>query len=298
MKLLATCLCLLPLSAFALEKPEVLSLVSAAANAESNAYVEARGKITDPGTNALPALATLAVATNLTWREHLAARICYERIVRQSDLDELRAKDLRKLPGYESWWEKGMIGPGGRLTKLVVPEFEKTALWYYYIETIWKSTRELAVSPPYNVNNYWPRWCRKALADQPEQFYLTGVVIERLESNPQMVEPATDFYKELRDGKETNAVPVLVQRYDAFFNREATGMELYPGARNETYLNMFLPLLAFADARHVELFAKYIDEHPALASLKEKLDDVKARSAPPAKPEPPFRLGLKVVELK
>ena len=136
------------------------------------------------------------------------------------------------------------------------------------------------------------------MADQPEQFYLTGAMIERLESNPQMVEPATDFYKELRDSKETNAVPVLVQRVDAFYRKERIGMEMHPGENDEIRSAMLEELALFADSRHADLLAKYIDEHPALASLKDKLADVKARSAPPAKPEPPFRLGLKVVELK
>ena len=53
----------------------------------------------------------------------------------------------------------------------------------------------------------------------------------------------------------------------------------------------------FADSHNADLLEKFVAEHPALAELKPKLAEVRARPAPAAKVEPPFRLGTNVVAL-
>lgn len=182
------------------------------------------------------------------------------------------------------------------MAPVTIPEFEAQGLWYYYIELTWKNTREGSTEKLKNINTCWAAWCRSALSNQPEEAYLIKAMNERLEKDPNLSErDAKTLYKELVDSKKGDAVPMIVQRYDAYNGREASGLELYSEAKMESYIWLFKPILSFADSRHADLLEKYINEHPALASLKDKLAEVRMRPAPPPKPEPPFRLGTNTV---
>lgn len=131
-----------------------------------------------------------------------------------------------------------------------------------------------------------------SLRAQPERYYLVKVLAERLDSDTSLSQPLdVDYYRYLLLNKETNAVPVLVKRYDAYNKHEMTGPEVFPGAYDITYRGMFEPILSFADSRYADLIEKFIGEKPALAPLKDKLAEVRNRPAPPPTIEPPFRLN-------
>ena len=90
--------------------------------------------------------------------------------------------------------------------------------------------------------------------------------------------------------KDADAIPVLVDRFEVFFQAVCPTVEIYPGRKNELFQLYFADLLSFADSRHIALLEKYISEHPVLEPLRPKLEEVKKRPAPEPVPEPPFRV--------
>jgi hypothetical protein len=293
-------------------------MLTAAVTAQSNAYIEARATITNLGTNALPMLGQAACDATLSWQQRLVARICYERIARGAEIGILCHYDWRVYPPYSAprgklIFHTNQVGtivssevqpPGGRFTSIlgpqtdmgqyVVPKFRAAGLWYYYVELTWKQTGENGMLAPRDprFEQVWPYWSRIALADHPEEEYLRLAMEERLDRDVNLQEPdALELYKSLLDGKESDAVPILVQRYDAYNKREVTGPELFAGRHAELYRGMFEPILSFADSRHADLLEKFAADHEALADLKPRLADLRAKPAPAAKADPPFRTG-------
>jgi hypothetical protein len=301
MKSIILLLCLVPFTVHGLNRPEIDKLLATAATAKGQPYLDARQAVLDLGTNALPLLAQAAVDAGRTWQQRLVARIFYERITRGADIESLRRYDWRTHPQYDKEWERNILGVGFSLGKVAVPKCAEVGLWYYYIELAWKETAEYAIEPrdsrineTANFSLSWLGWCVIALEGQPEHQYLVQALAERLESDASLSEPLDlDYYRYLLRHQETNAVPVLVERYGAYNKHEdkENGLEVFPGARAITYRGVFKPILSFADSRHADLIAKFIDEKPALAPLKEKLDEVRKRPAPPPLVEPPFRLN-------
>lgn len=291
---------LLPLTAIAIELEQLERMLSTAAEAQGVAYVEARNAIVELGTNAIPLLEPAAVDARLCWEQRLVARICCERITRNQDLQALLVHDWRSYPPYGGVLRPGqkwmsVTGPASEMEPYVLPKCRAAGLWYYYVELTWKRTGEnpvLKPRPDRKFDQTWPEWCRKALTGQPEQRYLSLAMAQRLENDPTLENRENvDFYRELLKAKDADAIPVLIARYDAFNKREVPGPELFAGRHATLYRGMFEPLLSFADTRHVDLLEKFIDDHAALADLKPRLADVRARPAPEAKADPPFRLG-------
>jgi len=284
---------LFPCMAFGVERQEVLTAVVLGAKKTKSEYMEARDKIVSLGTDVLPVLGELAVDSSATWQERLVGRVWYERIARKVEIDALRNLDWRQQEGYDRKWEWSMVGPGPFMTKVVASELERQGLWYYYLERIWKDTEEGSLTRLQNINTFWTGWCNLALKEQPERYYLTKTMIEYLERDMNLDDRrfSVYFYKELRDAKESDAVPILVERYDAFNKREVIGPEMFAGRHAELYCGMFEPILQFADSRHADLLEQFVATRPTLAPLKEKVAEIRNRPAPEPKPEPPFRLN-------
>ena len=295
---LLSILLLVPIAAWSTENRGFTTMLSTAVTNQGPAYLLARNAIVEHGTNALPILGQLAVENDLSWQQRLIARICYERILRGAEIEGLRHCDWRKQPGYDARWESSMAGPGLRMTEIALRHLESKGLFYYYIELTWKPSTERADTQLKDLNTYMPWWCRKVLESHPEQVYLQRAMEERLESDILFAAPdANVLYKELLKNKIADAVPVLVNRYNAFNKREVSGPEIFAGRHAELYRGMFEPILSFADSRHAELLEKFFGEHPALAELKPKMANVRARPAPEPKTDPPFRLGTNVVSV-
>jgi hypothetical protein len=314
-------ICLLPVSGYSLDRPQLDRMLASAVQATGQSYLEARQAVLDLGTNALPLLAQAACDSNLTWQQRLVARICYERMTRSADIEALRRYDWRAHPQYYKWWEEDIVGVKRHLGTIAVPKFVEAGLWYYYLELVWKDTGEYAIKPrDPRINDpkvgvlasSWLGWCmdavqgisndlakfrgyreltRLGIRRQPESYYLTQVLVERLDSDPSLSRPLDiDYYKFLLLNKETNAVPVLVNSYDAYSKLDLTGPEAFPGRHEQLYRGMFEPIMSLADSRYADLIQKFIAEKPALAPFKEKLTAMRALPAPPPAVEPPFRM--------
>ena len=181
----------------------------------------------------------------------------------------------------------------------VIPVCRETGLWYYFVELTWKQTEEGPLNGP-NARFlvFWPRWCRAAVEGQPEEVFLNKAITERLKKDPKLESrDAVELYKLLRDKKCADAVPVLLDRYYVYNEREVPGkLESYPGSRAITYRGMFEPIISFADTRHAGLLEDFIAEHPMLVELNWMLEQVRERPAPAPTADPPFRLGTTVVQ--
>jgi len=282
----------LPVAVFALDRAELDCLLARAAAAQGTNYLAIRADLLAPGTNALPLLAAAAVDAGLDWRQRLVARIGYERIVRGADIERFRRLEWHKEPGFDPAWSRSHAGPGLRMEQLAITRFRQFGLWFYYIEMLWKDTAEITTYRLRDADSYWPAWGFQALFGEPEFHHLKLALVDRVEQDPLLSRKfATYPYGKLIENRFPDAVPVLVRRYEAYNKREVTGQEYFPGRYAELFRGMFAPILDFADERHVELLEAYIAEHPALAELKPKLAEVRARPAPAPVPEPPFRLG-------
>ena len=164
------------------------------------------------------------------------------------------------------------------------------------------------------------------IPQKPECYWLVHAICERLlkaKFDDPPVFADRYLYNYLIEHKVANAVPVLVEKFDEYSKEDTTGAEVYPGRNSEIHQGMFEPILSFADSRHVKLLEKFIADHPKLTEekkvavedmepekedekvvtetraeiLKKKLDEVRKRPAPESKPEPPFRLGDKLVPI-
>lgn len=290
-------LLLCPLACLGLTRSDVDPLLAKAATAQSNAYIEARDAIVALGTNALPLLFDAAADANADWSLRLVARICYERAVRGNEIEALRNRNWREDPDYDSQWDRRMSGPGGGMTDIVVPKFVEAGLWYFYVEATWKCPDEMARMKAPRINQYWARWGRKSLLQQPEVHYLWRALQDQVDRDSSLTSryDAVELFGILLNARIPDAVPVLVQRYEAYNKRKVIGPEMYPGENAKIFAIEFAPIFNIADERHAALLEAYIAEHPALAELKPKLAAVRARPAPPPVPDPPFRLGTNLV---
>ena len=298
------CVCFLSCVCMAVDREQLNVMLTAAATTQGKAYLEARDPIVKLGQDAKPLLVQAATDASLTWQQRLVARICYERMTRAADIEALRRYDWRTHPQYDKQWEMCIVGPGVRLGTIVVPKCTETGLWYYYIEMAWRDTGEYAVWPfdprindTRTLSESWLGWCMSAVQGQPESYYLTQALNERLELDASLSEPiSVNYYWYLLLNKETNAVPILVKRYDAYSKHELQGPEAFPGRHDQLYKGMFGPVLALANTRHADLIEKFIAGKPVLAPLEEKLATVRSRPAPPPSIEPPFRLGQQLAK--
>ncbi len=278
---------LMAAAAVAEDENRLNSLIFAAATNRCAAYLETRTAILTGGSNAIPSLLRCAIEPSLTWQQRLVARICYERLTRSAEIETLRSYEWRADPGYDTNWEKNIVGPGLKLEMIAVPRIREVGLWYYYIELTWKETEETCNSKYTDVRKRWQNWCLKAVSAQPERYWYLLAVEERMSASPFSPWHQGRYETFLRE-KESEAVPILVKYYDAI-------KQIYPSNREDWYRDGFVPILLLADARHMDLLEKFIAEKPALEPLKKRLAEVRVRPAPPPVTEPPFRLGTNMV---
>jgi len=292
-------LIVLPVVAQALEREKLNSMLAAAAGAQSNAYLEARQAILDLGGDVLSALAQAAVDPALTWQQRLVARISYERIARGADIEKLRRYDWRRHPDYHRRWEEDILGASAYLEKIIMPTCKEYGLWYYYLEMKWKLTGELAIDPfDSRINKQWIGWCVHSVWGEPEDYYFRRMLREALEADMMLTNgyKGVGAFRSLLQHKDADAVPILVERYDAYFKQVVNVPEAFPGRHAQLYAGMFGSILSFADSRHAEVLEKFIAERAALGPLKEQVAEIRKRPAPPPRVEPPFRLGQELVK--
>lgn len=288
----------LPFLAPAQEKVELACLLTNAAVLHDTAYLGVRQRILDLGTNALPSLAMAATDTNTDWRTHLVARICYERIVRSNDITVLRNQDWKSFPPYQpgSKEMQSILGPGAFMGSFAADKCVEAGLWYYYLEVIWKGTKEVPeTSMGVKFNAKWPWWCVQALIHAPEKWYRPRVLADYFERTSPGDPSSIDIYKALFAQHDPECVPLLIRRYDEF--KDAVPG---PDVSADSWVPKQFPgkidtILSFSDARHVAQLDKFLGEHSALVAMTNRLSGVRARPGPRPTSDPPFRLGTNLV---
>jgi len=287
----------------AIDKQQIICALSSAATNQAAKYVEARASLLELGTNATHFLSEAATDTKLTWQQRLVARICMEHIVRCKAIQSLREYDwftyYRNIPkpGYNY---ASILGEASEMGPYVVPKFKETGLWYYFLELTWKQTSECAISAqrPNRKSAYaWPTWCREALKGQPEEGYLSRVIIERLQTDTMLQKGGNvELFREMLKSKEADAVPVLVANLEAYVKKTRPA-SLPPNEIEQAVMWETGKIMDFADSRHSDLLKKTINGRPMFIELIPKLTAVRARSAPAQKVEPTFRLGTNEVSV-
>ena len=284
---------ILPVVALAVDQIELNAMLETAATNQGGAYLAARNIVVSSGTNILPQLGRAAVDGKLPWQNRLAARICYERILRQPEIVALTKTNWYAHPKCNPRWEMLHAGPETEMWKVVVPDLRDVGLWYYYLEVQWKHTGETPTYPLRRISDVWPSWCLLAVKEGPERGWYLRVLSEILADANRSPKMFRGLYYSLWNEKQGDAVPLLLQYYDKL-EKIAGGLATDQRSRDEGERNGFAPILTFADSRHAELLEKFMSERPALASLTNQLAAVRARKVA-EEPEPLFRLGTNVV---
>jgi len=155
-------------NAFALEQKDLMPLIENASTNKGRAYLEARDKIVEYGSDVIPILAEIAVDGTLPWQQRLATRIAYERIERIKDIKKIIETDWYAHPKFDKEWNMLLPGPEGRMHDMVESDLKETGLWYYYLEVEWKMTNERAEIRRGNPDR-WESWCIFAVKDNPEE---------------------------------------------------------------------------------------------------------------------------------
>ncbi len=260
-----------------------------AAESDGPAYVAIRDRIAaDTSTNVLYRASSDPA---LDWKDRLVARIALERKLRGADIKALRRYAWRKDPEARRPRESSVAGPAVDDAVMVKRRMNAAGLWYYYAEINWKDTGDQVFSNGPRFEIAWPWFAARASWTEPEKWYMARVLVKRIEGcKNDMNADMVDRYRARVLAKDADAVPVLVDRYEVFFQADGPTVETYPGQEREYFQMGFAELLSFADSRHVALLEKYISEHPVLEPLRSKLEEVKKRPAPEPVPEPPFRV--------
>lgn len=258
-----------------------------AAEADGPAYVAIRDRIVaDTNTNDLYRASS---DPSLDWKDRLVARIALERKLRGADVEALSRYDWRKDPEAPEPMKISAAGLAYSMESTIRERFHIAGLWYYYIEINWKKT---GVSLCKGFSASWPFHATGGVRKEPEWWYMRKILYMQISSYENMNEDRDKIlrYRIRLAQKDADAIPVLVDRFEVFFQAACPTVEIYPGRKNELFQLYFVELLSFADCRHVALLEKYISEHPVLEPLRPKLEEVKKRPAPEPVPEPPFRV--------
>lgn len=288
-------LCFVATVGLGVERTQLDVMLQTAATNSGPAYLVARTALTNACVLHPTMLATAATDTSLTWQQRLAARIAYERLVREPDIAALRVFNWQTHPLYDVKWEMCIVGPYEGIRTIAIPEITRCGLWYYYIELIWKNTQETSDSRIPRLATAWPWWCVEVVKTEPESRFLWLAMIERLDTYSQSLDDTgVRIYRTL-ENNAPNAIPVLICRFDAYQKATVCSLEPFPGANAQNYLGKFTTLISHADSRHISVVQKFIASNSVLAPLYSQLSSMSARNAMVDQPEPPFRLNTNLV---
>jgi len=260
-------------------------LIETAATATGKAYVETRDEILVYGKDYHALLAEIAVDETLPWQQRLVARICYERIERKKDIEQLLETDWYSHPDFNPEWRLLLPGPIGPMTKLVHTDVQKAGLWYYCLEQVWKSTGEMGEIYKGRHQEGWVGCCALAVKDNPEErVWFLRVCAEILAMSPPPPRWNNWLYPTLCREEKPDVAPLLLEV-----------MRDYKG----DIFSFVVGLSKFADSRVADTLDKFVaarPDSPDVEYLGPPLAAVRTRAAPPPSPEPPFRLGTKIIK--
>ena len=283
---------------FAVEKQELMSLVEFASTNREAVYVEVRNQIIKYGKDALPVLGAIAVDETLPWQQRLVARICYERIERKEDCEDLH--DTESTRGTKTIWEVAakIARKDGRESRSnpnssFGEALKDIGLWYHYLEWGWKIIESSSLYGP-RVKYLWVQHCQHAVRDNPEErIWFLRVCDDLIQNTPLGLDSFHhhDWLKfTLWHEQKADAVP-LILRYVPLLNKQ----NLY-GRLDSTIFNM----LDYADERSADMLHEYVEKWwPSVARTPEFIEAlavIRARPAPPPASSP-FRLDAKIIKV-
>lgn len=181
--LLIVCSLMNILPAFATPSDATLKMLTAAGkeytDSRNDIIALASGKKT--GEEFLAELKSVALDESLPWQISLMANICIERVEKGDEIDELINYKWLKHPEYKREWEHKVTGSKYDLAKLITSELKTKKLWFYYLEILWKDTKEFGLPLNNTTQSYWRHICKVALSNSPVTNYLSHVLNEKSE---------------------------------------------------------------------------------------------------------------------
>jgi len=195
------------------------------------------------------------------------------------------------------------------MTQLVSADVQKAGLWYYCLEQVWKSTGEVGEIFIERHQEGWVGACVIAVKDTPEErVWFLRVCSDLMAMSPPPPRWSSWLYPMLLREKKPDTVPLLLDAM--LFNKEDIfefiyTMSEYADSRSADALERLATKYPPPDDR-TRLLVEAIKQHendPTLTvetfnarRIAELLAPVRARRAPPPEPEPPFRLGTKIIK--
>ena len=160
-------------------------LLEQAISARGTNYIDIRNQIVAVGSNNGVDLAAIAGKTNETWQMRLVAGICAERIGKHDAILEIAMKDWQRDPEYNPKWQEshGGLSASPEFGALMLMRYNEKALWFYYMELLWKGTEEHSQdSELHGVQ--WNRLSRTSVLASPCVDLLMRVLEERIMRDP------------------------------------------------------------------------------------------------------------------
>ena len=274
-------------SVIAMDKKEIAPLIEVASTNREVAYLKARNRIVEYGKEVLPILAECATDDTLPWQQQLVARICYERIERKKDIEQLLALNWEAKFNPEEVQTRA----GRSYTQKVIQDtLKEFGLWYYYLEPWWKMTDEMTSDKYWS--SHWIVNCTDVVKDSSAERIWFLRVCSDLMANPtpsfSIVQLLNRLEFEAPTYKPNADTVLLVLQY-----RQPSWYE-----KGDQVGSWFKNILECADSRSADMLKEYAEKWwPSVArtpEFAETLTTVRARSAPPV-PEP-FRLGVKIIK--
>jgi hypothetical protein len=216
MKKLLILVTMITASAFALERKDIIPFAEKAAMEKGNTYLESRNKIAGYGTDALSILGTIVLDEFLPWQQRLVARICYERIEREKDIEYLLVKDWHARPKFDKEWWQLLPGPELKMRDMVVADLKEAGLWYYYLELEWKITNEKAKIRDTKIIDFWTGWCSFAVKDNLEERVWFLRVYSDVAENPETYSRAERLYSILKQEKQADSFDLASELAEAY----------------------------------------------------------------------------------
>lgn len=146
-------------------------------------YVNIRDAFVSAHSNRVQELVDIVGNTNWPWQSRAMAGILAEHIRRKNDIKGVIEKNWLTDPEYNKGWNRLRAGPGPGLVLLVCKRYREQALWYFFLEQVWKDTNEIAGNPLIGYPDVWRSAVRDACKESPVYDLMLIVVAERVKKD-------------------------------------------------------------------------------------------------------------------
>ncbi len=252
MKRVITALCCMfvSLSLYAEVSPATLKMLKDASVAEGSEYIQKRNNIIKKATAGeqpeefLAELKDAAEDEALSWQIRLMANICVERVEHGDEIEKIIHYKWKTHPDYDKELAKSIVGPINSIGRIIPKELKKKKMWFYYLEGVWKKTKECDTTVPRLAPN-WSWFCLDALTDSPESYYLFRILENEILQDPKMGKYDTQqTYMYLIKHADKTSIKFLLERLDA------------SGFCKTGYFEMILPKAKKEDMEYLKKYGK------------------------------------------